>query len=278
MLNSQTFQPRDKYATQTDHVFIPIIELNIPVKTRWGSGLYHFNNTLLKNLSFKSEIENIFESWRLTKSNFQNLLNWWDTGKSVLAQCSKNVSIMLKKAEKLNFENDTQRLETLCNSQNLSDCDKTLKQQLSKRIQDYYCKKFDGARIRSKEREIENETPSEAFFIIEKENAACKNITQLKTENGTIIENKDEVLSETQNFYNNLWETDHQLDQLVQNDYVKIMVSSKFDQQDADDIKKLSCENEVFLAILVDQLNKVSSPGADGLASKFLRNIQVPNY
>ena len=61
--------------TQTDHVFTPIIELNIPVKTRWGSGLYHFNNTLLKNPSFKSEIENIFESWRLTKSNFENLLN-----------------------------------------------------------------------------------------------------------------------------------------------------------------------------------------------------------
>ena len=167
--------------TQTGHVFTSIIELNIPVKTRWGSGLYHFNNTLLKNPSFKSEIENIFESWRLTKSNFENLLNWWDTGKSVLAQCSKNVSIVLKKAEKLDFENDTQRLETLCNSQNLSDSDKTLKQQLSKRIQDYCCKKFDGARIRSKEREIENETPSEAFFTIEKENAARKNITQLKT-------------------------------------------------------------------------------------------------
>ena len=88
---------------------------------------------------------------------------------------------MLKKAEKLDFENDTQRLETLCDSQNLSDSDKTLKQQLLKRIQDYCCKKFDGARIRSKEREIENETPSEAFFTIEKENAARKNITQLKT-------------------------------------------------------------------------------------------------
>ena len=97
---------------------------------------------------------------------------------------------MLKKAEKLNFENDKQRLETLCNSQNLSDSDKTLKQQLSKRTQDYYCRKFDGARIRSKEREIENETPTKAFFTIKKENAARKNITQLKTENGTIIENK----------------------------------------------------------------------------------------
>ena len=174
---------------------------------------------------------------------------------------------MLKKAEKLDFKNDKQQLETLCNSQNLSDSDKTLKQQLSKRIQDYYCKKFDGARIRSKQREIENETPTEAFFTIEKENAARKNVTQLKTENGTIVENKDEILLETQNFYKNLWETDHQIDQPAQNDYVKIMASSKFDQQDADDIEKLICENEFSLAI--DQLNIGSSPGADGQTSIF---------
>ena len=179
---------------------------------------------------------------------------------------------MLKKAEKLDFENDKQRLETLFNSQNLSDSDKTLKKQLSKRIQDYYCKKFDGARIRSKECKIENESPTKAFFTIEKENAARKNITQLKTENGTIIENKDEILLETQNFYKNLWETDHQIDQLAQNDYVKIMASSKFDQQDADDIEKLICENEVSLAI--DQLNKDSSPGADGLTSNFYKTFK----
>ena len=52
------------------------------------------------------------------------------------------------------------------------------------------------------------------------------------------------------------------------------MASSKFDQQDADDTEKLSCENEVSLAILVDQLNKDSSLGADGLTSKFYKTFK----
>ena len=50
------------------------------------------------------------------------------------------------------------------------------------------------------------------------------------------------------------------------------MASSKFDQLDADDIEKLICENEVSLA--VDQLNKDSSPGADGLTSNFYKTFK----
>ena len=46
-----------------------------------GPGLWVMNNTILKDNVYKNIISEFWESWKLQKGNFINLLLWWDIGK-----------------------------------------------------------------------------------------------------------------------------------------------------------------------------------------------------
>ena len=67
---------------KTDHNFMPIIELKYITQTRWGISNYELNNSMLKLSYVKDEFYNIWQICKKTKLYFNNLKEWWETGKN----------------------------------------------------------------------------------------------------------------------------------------------------------------------------------------------------
>ena len=60
-----------------------------------GPGLWVMKNSILKDNVYKNFISEFWESWKLQKGNFINLLLWWDIGKKrikslTIDYCKKN--------------------------------------------------------------------------------------------------------------------------------------------------------------------------------------------
>ena len=75
----------------TDHNLAPTIELYLPNKIRWGQGSFCLTNSIPAYSHVKTSIENLWNNWKETKSNFEYLNDWWDYGKMML----KNECIQL---------------------------------------------------------------------------------------------------------------------------------------------------------------------------------------
>jgi len=83
--------------------------------------------------------------------------------------------------------------------------------------------------------------------------------------------NPYKILNEVQRFYENLWGTNNKnIDTDFQTQYVQ-MKTAKIDKENSDDLENFISEKE----IAVQQLNKESSPGSDGLTSLFLQNFSL---
>ena len=118
-------------------------------------------------MSLKIEIQNAWQYWKAYKQSFSNVLEWWDTGKCILRDICKKISIDLKQTEMLTHENNKKTLLEIIDQDSLSFEDKNLKLKLENQIQYYYEIQFQGTRIRSKTQKVVNETPSKSFSGIE---------------------------------------------------------------------------------------------------------------
>jgi len=49
-----------------------------------GPGYWHFNNDLLSNAAFESEIHNFWTFWKTKYADFDDPLLWWDRAKQDL--------------------------------------------------------------------------------------------------------------------------------------------------------------------------------------------------
>lgn len=258
--------------TQTDHELAPILELNLPSKLRWGKGSYCLNNEILDYHHVKIQIENLWGNWQKTKSNFETLSEWWETGKSLVKwECIK-LSTEIKASQKDELKLLEQKLMAINSKQNLMESDLKEKLETRQKLEALYAKKYEGSRIRAKIEKIENEIPNKSFYAAENNRAVQKGITQLKNEKGETIEGKDAVLKETHNFYNQLWGKNETLTRdREQNEYAQIMANAEISETESKELETLITENEIMRAIA--QLNTGSSPGSDGLTSEFYKKF-----
>ena len=95
-----------------------------------------------------------------------NLIDWWEKGKSLLKECFKNLSIEINKSnqnEILIINNEISLLLETDLEQN-----KFKIASLKSKLQKLYNIKNEGARIWSRLKNIENEIPDKFFFETEK--------------------------------------------------------------------------------------------------------------
>ena len=63
----------------SDHDLISL-QLDLS-RTPQGKGYWHFNNTLLANASFNTDLIAFWQRWLTKKADFDNILTWWDKAK-----------------------------------------------------------------------------------------------------------------------------------------------------------------------------------------------------
>ena len=98
--------------------------------------------------------------------------------------------------------------DTICNSDNLQNVERELKlfDNLKKELEVIYEHKGRAAMFRSKCRWIEQgERPTKCFFNLEKRDYNKKVIAEIETENGEYITDENQILSEIETYYHNLY-------------------------------------------------------------------------
>ena len=68
----------------SDHDLISL-QLDLS-RTPRGKGYCHFNNMLLANASFNTNLIAFWQNWWTNKADFDNILTWWDKAKFHIKQ------------------------------------------------------------------------------------------------------------------------------------------------------------------------------------------------
>ena len=251
----------------TDHIIMPLISLKYVAKIRWGKGIYKLNNSLLNLNYVQNEIYNIWQIHKQSKLYFPNLIDWWEKGKLLLKECFLNLSIEVNKSNRDEIFNINSKISFLLEGD--LEQNKLEIASLKRKLEKLFNIKNEGARIRSRLKNIENEVPDKFFFVTEKEKGKRNTLFKIKNEKNQILSEPNEILKETKNFYKNLWGIADVVNETEQNTYLNFIDQIKFDTEHLHEINKFINENEIEIAI--DSLNSDAAPGSDGLTAQFYK-------
>ena len=146
----------------TDHIMMPLISLKYVAKLRWGKGIYKLNNSILKLNYVQNELYNIWQIHKQSKLNFPNLIDWWEKGKLLLKQCFLNLSIEVNKSNQNEILTINNKISILLEGD--LEQNKLKIASLKTKLEKLYNIKNEGARIRSRLKNIENEVPDKFFL------------------------------------------------------------------------------------------------------------------
>ena len=269
---------------RSDHsiVTVSLIDLNLKNKTR---SYWKFNNSLLKDKiyvdSIKQTILNVKKQYALPIYNFDEIQNIPNEllGFSISDQLffetllleirGKTISYSIAKKrkedqEELKLEKKIEQLEGDSNLNyvgmlDLEDCKLRLRELRENKIR--------GLMIRSRVNWLQNgEKPSRYFTRLENRNFTSKRMSFLEKENGDIIYEQKELLTETKNFYQKLYEKREvntvNLDTLI-------IDQKKLSDREKESLEGLITFNEACESL--KQMKNNKSPGNSGFTTEFYK-------
>ena len=255
---------------KTDHIFMPTIELKYTTKTRWGKGSYKLNNSILNSIYVKEEFHNTWQIHKEAKLYANNLNEWWETGKKMIKECFKKASIEVNSANKKITEKIKNDLSTLLKENNRKN--KDIIASLKRKLEKIYEIKYEGSRIRTRIKKLENEIPDKSFFEKEKNLGKLNTLNKVRSKTDQIILEPTKILNEVKNYYDELWGKSTEENEKEIKTYLEVVEKSSDDQNEITLGNNWITEKEVANAI--NQLKNDTAPGSDGLTSEFYKTFQ----
>ena len=240
-------------------------------KIHRGPGYWHFNNDLLTDAVFQTEIERFWTGWQEEFKNFSDPLKWWDKAKQnfkIIAIRQAKISGKLLRHERFQLENKLVHLQERAKNGTTQDIEQYL---LTKeKLKQLDLKDLEATKIRAKAQFMEEgEKSTRYFFSLEKSRKANQTIRILTKDNlDTVTETRD-LLSETRAFYKKLYSAET-CDENAQETFLNATIPNL--PEDA----RNSCEGELTeeelrKAVTAMELDK--SPGIDGLTTNFYKHF-----
>ena len=243
------------------------IKLKVKSKKR-GKGYWKFNNSLLKDEVYKSNIQNIIRKVN-TEFKFFDKRMKWEMCKIKIKEFSMKYSIDVEKNRKkyiVNLENEYKELSKELDNNSCTNNIEKIKN-VKKKIDKWYEHQCKGAFVRSRARWLEFGEKSTKYFLqLEKAKGKKKEVDCLEV-NGQIIKDEDKIMSCIQLFYTKLYEKSKATCDFQ--NYISDIKLNVLSDDDAILCEGKLTENECLEALKAMNLNK--SPGSDGLSVEFYR-------
>ena len=171
-----------------------------------GPGFWHFNNTLLSDPIFADEITTFWNNW-LTEKQTHNILDWWDKAKTNFKQIAIQQSSKLRKLkrnERRLIEKKVKKLQRLAATGTPTDTENYFN--TNELLRQFETKDLEATKIRAKAKFTEQgECSTRYFFNLEKRQQECHTIKTLTRDNLDTVTDTRDLISETYNFYHNLF-------------------------------------------------------------------------
>jgi len=272
----------------SDHSCV-LLKVSLDPNTR-GRGFWKFNNSLLDDPLFCTELENTIGNTAIDNKGTEEQL-FWETLKCTMRGCCIAYSIKRKKQNKCKMEALNGEIEELEKSLPLveglrvvsqanADTIKAMeinlklkKDELDKLIEN----DASGAALRSKCKFYEDGDKATKFFLnIEKKQAENKSIKRLINDSGKEITNLEDILEEERRYYLKLYSSTRKnvYEPLVENTMYKDMQTLESEKVPGEMHEMLTAPitDEELWDIIKESPNG-KSPGADGYTNEFYKKF-----
>lgn len=249
----------------SDHYGIPEITfIEQPIVT--GSGLWIFNNKLLREKEYVEEFNQFWEFWITQKSNFLSLREWWDAGKEEIKKLTSSFAAAQNSRRNKHTRSLERRLKNLINKSKGDHSNRIA--EIRSKLQNYRDEEGETARIKSKiQWRVEGEKCSKFFLNLHKAKLGKSTMTSIVTESGETLSHSLEILGEVRSFYQKLF-TKGETSEADQ-DTLLTRINKKVSKNKVDTCEKDITKKELLAALKTMEPEK--SPGSDGLTSEFYK-------
>ena len=236
-----------------------------------GPGYWHFNNTLLDDAIFGTDIRDFWNHWLTQKQHYETPLRWWEQAKIHFKHIAIKRAKVKRKIESHERTQLTRQLDTLRHkaaSGNSIDAENFL--HAKNKLKELDLRELEAVKIRAKARFLEEgEQSTRYFYSLEKHRQADQSITTLTRDNLDTITDTRDLLSETRQFYQSLYTAD-ELDPDAQQSFFQTQIPQLSHNAQS------SCETSLTTAELEKALKSMEnnkSPGFDGLTTNFYKHF-----
>ena len=254
---------------RSDHSYV-YLSFSLPEAPERGGGYWKFNKNLTNNATYVQLIKDFWTEWQREKNYYPSLPVWWDVGKQIIRQLTKEFSTELALSHRNQYDALNEQLRNLHSRSNAGEDVSVQLKQVEDSLYAHHLRKAEGARLRARERWAEEgEISSRYFFQREKTHTIRNLMTGIKDAQGHLHTTLKQMLYVWMVFYTTLF-TAAYLDAAEQSFFLDKIV---YKLSDAD---AALCEGEITLEECTTALNSFSnnkSPGVDGLTYEFYKTF-----
>ena len=243
------------------------ISVNLNSKIERGSYSWKFNNSLLKDNKFVSDIRKHFDCVKRDLANSENPHLKWELFKYEARKFSIAFS-KLKNKQENNLKNHHENIVKMYQATQNRPTENEYAES-NAYLESYYEKKTQGAILRSKSQFYEQNEKSTKYFLNLEKKIGEKNTVKKLVKGNVELSNSKDILEELHAFYSNLF--DRKINKTKSDcktflDTLQLPVISDEHKQNCDKILTIEdLENSLF------KMSDGKSPGNDGLTVEFYK-------
>ena len=226
-----------------------------------GPGYWILNTSILDSPDTEKAIKNLYQFYAPIKK-----MEHWDFFKKEAANVLREIELERKREKNFEKKQLLYNLTILDQKTQQNEQEKNESILLRQRLKEIDELEWQGARIRSRISQIEDEeTPSSYFLKIEKQKKTL--IEELKTEQGVVTSNED-ILGECTKFYKKLYESEEAENATeIIDAYLKEIEPPTLSLDEKEICESPFTQDSLFKAF--SEMAKEKSPGISGLPAEF---------
>ena len=255
-------------AIETDHSAVDINFKSYP-KEQHGPSFWKFNNSLLSDQDYITEIRNKIRHWSETYINKNNSQMLWEYLKFKIREYTIKYSKQKSRKFRAQLHNQEIIVRQLESNLMHDSTDSQKKEYFEEKriLEKLYDNITKGNIVRSRAKWVEEGEKSSKYFLnLEKQNKAKSVIRKLLINNKEVT-NPKEILHRLETFYMNKYTKCPGITGQGCKDYLKDINLPKLDHDDSNKCNGYITLSEIHKALLEMKSNK--TPGNDGLTTEF---------
>ena len=259
---------------QSDHRLV-VISYNVS-KFQRGPYYWKFNDSLLKDNKFVTEMNGIIENFQMENQSLEDTIKWELCKIKIKEFCIHYSKCKYKtqRNRRTELKIELDKIEKNIGSNPSDKAQFEQREAIRKELEIFELQEAKGAQARSKVKFIEEGEKNTQYFLnLEKARSNTKIIDKITKEDGEIVVNQQEIMAEQVRFFKQRYGNINNFQEENANDFIQNINVPKLSEEQKANIEGQITDSELSLAL--KKMKNGSSPGSDGITTGFLKFFWV---